>query len=161
MSAPLLELGEEDVKIAACEGPLERFGGSLVAGLEGHHVTLQLGQVLEVVWGEQLTLNDREVDLDLVEPTGMNRRMDQNDVGPSCAQAVGGASATMARAVVGNQEHAARRPIRLPIHDLAHEAVERRDAVLALATAEEPSPSYSAHSRDSETSVVQAFDFTA
>ena len=126
------------MKIASRKGPLERFGGPLVAGLEGHHVPLQIGLALEVARGEQLALNDREVDLDLVEPTGVNRRMDQNDVGPSGAKAIGGAPATMAGAIVCNQEHAAGRPIRLMAHDLANQAMECRDAVLALAAAEQP-----------------------
>src|SRR6185295_650269 len=73
MPAPFPEFGEEYVQIAASEGPLERFGGPLVAGQEGHHVPLQIGQALEVTRCEQLALNDREVNLDLVEPTGVNR----------------------------------------------------------------------------------------
>ena len=79
------------MQITSRKGPLERFGGPLVAGLKGHNVSLQFGQPFEVAWGEQLTLNDREVDLDLVEPAGVNRRMDQNDVGPSGGEAISGA----------------------------------------------------------------------
>jgi hypothetical protein len=79
----------------------------LVASLEGHHVPLQIDQALEIVRGKQLALNDREVDLDLIEPTGVNRRMNQNDAGPSGSKAVGSASTTVAGTIVGNQEHAA------------------------------------------------------
>ena len=95
------------------EGPLERFGDPMVAGLEGYHVPRQVGQALEVARREQLALNDREVDLDLLEPrsgsrpTGVDRRMNQNDVGPSGAEAISSAPATMAGTIVGNQEHAA------------------------------------------------------
>ena len=134
-----LELGQEYVQVTSRKCPFERFGGPLVAGLEGHHVPLQIGPALKVARGEQFALNDREVDLDLVEPTGVNRRMNQNDVGPSGAKAIGGAPATMAGAIVCNQEHAAGRPIRLMAHDLANQAMECRDAVLALAAAEQPS----------------------
>ena len=48
--------------------------------------------------------------------------MNQNDVGPSGAKSVGGASTAVAGVVVGNQEDAARQPIKLPTHDLADEA---------------------------------------
>ncbi len=96
------------MEIAAGKGPLEWFGGPLVASLEGHHIPFQISQALEVARGKQLALNDREVDLGLIEPTGMDRRMNQNDVGPLAAKAVGSASATVAGAVVGNQEHVAR-----------------------------------------------------
>ena len=97
------ELGQECVEVTAGKGPLEWFGGPLVASLEGHHVPLQIGQALEVAGGKQLALNDGEVDLDLIEPTGVNRRVNQNDVGPSASKAVGSASTTVAGAIVGNQ----------------------------------------------------------
>ena len=83
------------MQVTARKGPFEWFGGPLVASLEGHDVPLQIGQALEVARGKQLALNDREVDLDLVEPTGVNRRMNQNDVGPSGTKAISGAPATM------------------------------------------------------------------
>ena len=86
----LLEFGKEFVQITTCEGPLEWFGGPLISGLEGYHIPLQGGQALEVARGKQLALNDREVHLDLVEPTGVNRRMNQNDIGPSGSKAIGG-----------------------------------------------------------------------
>ena len=108
MTVPLLEFGEEYVQVTASKGPLERFGGRLIPGLEGHQVSLQIGQALEVTRRKQLALNDREVDLDLVEPTGVNRSVNKNDVGPSGSKAIGGASTTVAGAIVGNQEHVAR-----------------------------------------------------
>jgi hypothetical protein len=37
---------------------------------------------VETIGSQELALNDREVDLDLVEPTGVNRRMDHHDVWP-------------------------------------------------------------------------------
>ena len=84
------------MKVTAGKGPLEWFGGPLVASLEGHHIALQIDQGLEIAWGQQFVLHDREVDLDLVEPTGMDRRMNQNDVGPSTAKAAGSASTAVA-----------------------------------------------------------------
>ena len=58
----------------------------------------------EVTRREHLALNDREVDLDLVEPTRVKRRMHQNDVRPSGTQAISGVPAAMAGAVVCDQE---------------------------------------------------------
>lgn len=109
MSAPLLELGEDDVKIATREGPLDWFGSPLVARLEGRQLPLQVRQVLEVARRKQLELNDREVvDLDLIEPTGVNRRVNQNDVRPFRAEAVSGAPTTMAGSVIHGEEQAGR-----------------------------------------------------
>ena len=96
------------MQITTREGPLERSGGPLVAGLERHHVPLQFDQTLDIARGEQLPLNDREIDFDLVERTGVNWRMNQNDVGPFGAKAISGTPTTVAGAVVGNQEDAAR-----------------------------------------------------
>jgi hypothetical protein len=36
----------------------------------------------EVVWGQRLTLDDREVELDLVEPGSLDRQVDQPRVLP-------------------------------------------------------------------------------
>jgi hypothetical protein len=77
-----VEFGEKDVQVTAGEGPFERLGRLLVARLEIHQLVLELGEGREVVAGKQFTLDDGEVDFDLVEPTGVNRRMDQDDVGP-------------------------------------------------------------------------------
>lgn len=49
----------------------------------------------EVVWGQKFALNDGEVDLDLVKPTGVNRRVDEDDVRPLDLEAIGGALAAM------------------------------------------------------------------
>ncbi|MGH9116325.1 MAG: hypothetical protein ACRD0A_00110 [Acidimicrobiales bacterium] len=54
------ELGE----VGASEAPLEGRGGLFVAALEGEQAGLDLGEVGEVVGGEDFALDDREVDLD-------------------------------------------------------------------------------------------------
>ncbi len=128
------------MQVAACEGPLEGFGGPLIAILERHQLAPQVGQAVEAARGQQFPLNDREVDLKLVEPTGVNRGVNQNDVGPLGVQAIGGPSATVARTVVGDQEHPACRPIGFSARDLSDQAMEGRNGVLALAATEQPGP---------------------
>jgi hypothetical protein len=99
-------------KIAPGEYPPDRFGGPLVSYLERHQAALQSGQAIEGGWREELALDNLEVDLDLVEPACMNRRMQQNNVGPSGAKAIGGTLAAMRRAVVDDQEHPTCRAVR-------------------------------------------------
>jgi hypothetical protein len=41
----------------------------------------EFGQRGEVVWREDLSLNDGEVDLDLIAPASVNRRVDEDGVG--------------------------------------------------------------------------------
>ena len=76
------EFHQQHMKIAACEGPFERLRRSLISALESHQRQFQGLHILEIHRCQQITLNNGEVDLDLVEPTGMDQRIDQDDVGP-------------------------------------------------------------------------------
>ena len=58
--------------------------------LEGGQGLLGFGEGGEVTGSEDLALNDGEIDLDLIEPLGTDRRMDEHDRGPRGTQAVGG-----------------------------------------------------------------------
>ena len=65
------QLDEKDVQVTAREGPLERLGGLLIAALECNQAAFECREICEVARREELALNDGEVDLDLVEPAGM------------------------------------------------------------------------------------------
>jgi hypothetical protein len=73
---------EEPVEIGAGVAPVERDRGLLVAGLEGQQSALELGEVGEVVGGQHLALQDREGDLDLVQPGRVDRQVDKGQVRP-------------------------------------------------------------------------------
>jgi hypothetical protein len=77
------------VKVTASEGPLEWPSSPLVARLEGQQAPFKVGPGGKVARSEKFALDDRKVDFDLVEPTGVDRRMDQNDIGPLGAEPVG------------------------------------------------------------------------
>ena len=83
------ELGEEYVKVTASKGPLEWPCSPLIARLEGQQAPFKVGPVGKVARRKEFALDDRKVDLDLVEPTGVDRRMDQNNIGPLGAEPVG------------------------------------------------------------------------
>jgi hypothetical protein len=57
---------------------IERPRSSLDVGLKSERPLFEFGQRRDVVVGENLPLDDREEDLDLVEPTGMDRGVDEN-----------------------------------------------------------------------------------
>jgi hypothetical protein len=82
----------QESEVVAVELPLEGPGGFLVAMLEGEEAVFDLGQVGEVVGGEDFALDDGEVDLDLVEPAGMDGSVDEVGVGPPLCQSVDGGS---------------------------------------------------------------------
>src|SRR5215210_9364991 len=86
----LVEALEEVVEVAAGVAPVDRLGGLLPVGLEGHDARLQLVEVVEVAWGQRLALEDREVDLDLVQPRGVDGEVDEDQVRPGALQAVDG-----------------------------------------------------------------------
>ena len=90
-----LQLDEKDVEVTAREGPLERLGGMLIAALECNQAAFECREIGGVAWREELALNDGEVDLDLVEPAGMYRGVDENDIWPFGPQTIGSASAAM------------------------------------------------------------------
>ena len=125
------------MQVTACEGPLEWLGGILIAALECDQAAFEGREIGEVARREELALNDGEVDLDLVEPAGMDRCVDQNDVWPFGSQSGSGSPAAMGRTVVGDEEHTSSGAVRLLAHDLSDKALERSDAVLAFAAAEQ------------------------
>ena len=90
------------MKIAAGEGPLERRRRPLVVGLEVQQTLLEFSQRSKVVGSEDFPLNDREIDFDLIKPTGMGRSMKEERIGPFIAQAFGGLLTSMSRTVVHN-----------------------------------------------------------
>src|SRR5213596_1018703 len=95
------------VELGAGEAPLERLRDLDVVALEVEDGALETGQVGEVVGLEQLALEDREVDLDLVQPTGMDGQVDEAYVRPASLEPLDAVSASVRRAVVDDQEDAA------------------------------------------------------
>jgi hypothetical protein len=90
-----------------------------------------LGGVGEVVGGEHFALDDRVVDLGLVEPAGVYWNVDEDQVAPPALEAVDRCLAAVIGAVVDDPEHAACGAEGLLGHDLPDQAVERGDPALA------------------------------
>jgi hypothetical protein len=58
-------------------------------GLKREKARFEIGQGRKVIRGKDLSLNDREIDLRLIEPTGVVGRMDEDGIGPLGIEAVG------------------------------------------------------------------------
>ena len=71
------EAFEEPGEVGPGELPLEWLGQGLVADLEGEDPGGELVERGGSGRGEDLALEDAEVDLDLVEPAGVDRQMDE------------------------------------------------------------------------------------
>jgi hypothetical protein len=135
-----LEFHKKRMTFASGESPFEGLRGPLVSVLEGLQRPPRGTQVVAIRWCEQLTLNGREVDFDLVEPAGMDRGMYQDGVVPFGPETFGGPRAAVGRAVAGDEIHPMRGPIGFRRHDLRDKALEGSDAGLALATPEQSGP---------------------
>src|SRR5215471_19630053 len=77
--------------------------------------------------GVKVGLNDREVDLDLIEPTGVDRCMDQNDTRIDLTQPLLRGGAAMRRAVVDDPEQPFAGPIRFLSQHLIDEPAKGSD----------------------------------
>lgn len=91
----------------------------------------------EVVWRENLPLDDREVDLDLVKPTGMYWPMHKREAGEPVLEAGDGRRSAVRRSVIDDPEYTACVVIGWASHDLFDETMKRRDASGRFAAAED------------------------
>ena len=129
-----METGHKPSQILTGEGPAERSGGLFVALLESQKRLFQLGQRREIVGRENFALNDGEVDLHLVEPTGMVGSVQRNNRGPAGLQSLDALLAAVHGAIIHDPKYALGRAIGLLLHHLSHQAIEGLDSV-AVSTA--------------------------
>ena len=97
-------------------------------------------EIGKVVGCQNLPLDNREVDFDLVEPTGMDGGMHERQAGIKITEAFGGSVATMRRAVVHDPEDTTGVAIGWPCHHLFDQPVKGGDAVLTFAAAKDAGP---------------------
>ena len=86
----LVDPGEQVIGVGWGEFPSEGVGGGVVALLEVSESLFDLVKGGEVVGGNDLALDDGEVDLDLVEPGGVHRGVNHHGVGKALSQPVDG-----------------------------------------------------------------------
>jgi hypothetical protein len=98
---------------------------------------LRSAKEVKVIRGEDLSLNDREVDLDRIEPTGVGRGVDEDCMGPLGVEAVGSPLAPMDGAVAHDPEDAPRGLVGLLVHAFVNEAIHCGDAIWGLTTTED------------------------
>ena len=134
MGFMLVEALQQHLEITPRELPLERFGNCLIMFLEAKEALFYFFEGTEVIWRESFALDDREVDLNLVQPTGMNGCVDRDDGRPLFLKAPDARLASVGRAVVHDPKHPGRRAVWLLAHDLLDQAIERSDSGFLLAT---------------------------
>src|SRR5262249_28936496 len=75
------ELFHKLAEVGPGEFPFEGSGDGLTVALEAQESVFDRLERGEVVGDEGFTLNDRKMDLDLVEPAGVDGGVDQHQVG--------------------------------------------------------------------------------
>src|SRR5205809_345172 len=96
MPRPVPEFCEEAGEISALEG----LGCVDVTVLKAAQAIVDGRERWEVVGREDFALADREVDLDLVQPAGVDWRVHEPNLGPLGLEPRAGALTTMGRGVV-------------------------------------------------------------
>ena len=118
------EVGE----VLACECPTKRRSDLLVVGLKAEQAILDFGERGEIVGGEHLALDDGEVDLDLVEPAGMDGGVHRHDGRPGFLKPRDGCLTAVRGAVIHDPEHAGGRSIRFLFHHVRNQPLKWIDA---------------------------------
>jgi len=131
------ELSSQPCEVGSRESPVEGRRHALVILLEAQQSLRDLLDAGEIIGGEGFALDDGEVDLDLVEPTGVNRAVDRDQVGKGVGQASHAGRPAMRGAIIHNPEYAAGITVGWLSHDLGDEPSERSDAGGWLAPAED------------------------
>ena len=131
------EFLHEPNEIIPRELPLEGLRSLLVPGLESQYAGFDLARIREVIGGQDFALDNREVDLHLVEPGSMQGQVDQPHVSETSSHAADGHLAPMAGTDVDDPEDAPRLGIGRGRHDLVHQPVEGRNPGMRFAAPEE------------------------
>jgi len=97
------------LEVFAGEFPLKRSSDVLVIAFELGKMNWDVVERGEIVWGEDLSLNDGEEDLDLIEPAGMGWGMNEYGIGPLLPEALDRSLPAMNGSVIDDPENSASR----------------------------------------------------
>ncbi len=126
------------IEILAGEIPPERLCYCFIVVLELENPGLKLHQRFRIRRREDLSLKDRKVDFDLVEPAGMNGCVHRDYGLPFLRKPINTGLTPVRRTVVHNPKYSSGRFIRLLAHDLVHQSFEGSDASLSFASTKDP-----------------------
>ncbi len=94
-------------------------------------------QGFEIIGRQYFSLDDREVDFDLIEPTAVNRSVDQLQAGIPLLEPLDTGDSSMGGTIIDNPEHPARLAIGGLVHHPIDQVVKGHNAALRLAVTEQ------------------------
>jgi len=134
------ESSQQPVEVGSGELPLERRCHRFVNGLEGKNALPEIVKRDRVGRCQHFALQDRKVNLDLIDPTGVDGQVHGDKVAMRRLHTPDRSQAAVGTAVVDHPENTAGGTIGLLGHDFFDQAVEGRDAGGRLEMAEELGP---------------------
>jgi len=132
-----VKFAEHGPEVVTSKGPLKGLGDARVVFREVGETLGQLREGVKIVWGEDLPLENREVDLDLIEPACMNRAVDGNEMGVFGGKPLQAGLTSVSGPVVEDPKHPSCLTIGRASHDIVDESVEGDDSIAGFATAED------------------------
>lgn len=94
----------------------------------------------KVVRCKNLTLDDGEVNLDLVQPAGMDWPVNQDKIGMASPEPLGSRRSSVSRTIIHDPEDPSSVAVGSPLHGLVHKPIERSDPVFRFAATEKFCP---------------------
>jgi hypothetical protein len=90
----------------------------------------------EVIGGKYFSLEDGEKDFDLVQPVGMNGKMNNNDLGRLALKSIDRGQSPVRRPIVKNPENPSGGGVWFAGHDILNQPIKGYDPGLGLAPSE-------------------------
>lgn len=109
----------------------------LIALLKIHEALCKVRERGKIVRSEYLSLNDGEIDFNLVDPAGMNGSVYKKSVGPSGSNAFNGLLTAMSRAVIHDPENTLSGFVGRAAHHLRDEPIGGSNAIFLFTMSEE------------------------
>ena len=131
------ELGEKRGEVSFGELPFEGPGRCFPVVLEVEQAFCQLVQAGEVVRGKDFSLHDGEVDLDLIEPTGMDWTMNEGQARELPLESRDGSLATVRTPIVNDPKDTPGFVVGRASHDLLNKAIKGCDTSGCFAAAKD------------------------
>jgi hypothetical protein len=129
--------GEQASEIPTGEAPFDGASEGFIAVLEGEQPVFDFGQAAKVARRQDLALDDREVDLDLIEPTRVDRSMDHGYCWMGSLEPLNGGCASVGRPIVHDPKDTSCFSVRRGSHDFGHQPPEWIDARARLTAPEQ------------------------
>ena len=109
----------------------------LIALLKIHEASFKVGERGKIVRSEYLSLNDGEIDFNLVDPAGVNGSVHKKSVGPLGSNAFNGFLTTVSGTVIHDPKNPLSGLVGLAPHHLSDEPIRGSNAVFLFTVSEE------------------------